>query len=790
MVFRRNGPVFLLIAAGIQAGLLTCGCKPEKTNASREQSSSQPVEQIQKQEAEFDSSIWRDEVLAQKYEKTFTKLADDFRKAEEKLEALARFEFQGIRIPKAKGAPTKYDLDIQLQGFDDTEGFNLDRVAWQKAVAQFRDAGWSLTEVDWQHEEFVPGTNSTAAFSEFAFELHGEQAAQSNRFILKGRLAIEWSGSAAADGLFQARNITVSKLSLLERSGAPGFANQVSAAPDAAHVSATIDMHPLIVTDVNGDGHDDIIIAGVNRVLLNDGHANLQTVPLIKEENFYPVVGAGLIADFNGDGKLDFLTVANKGPFTRMLVLYPGDGSLPFSTPPVAAWELQRRAFQTFRLEGASVITAADIDHDGDLDVFVGQYKLPYVDGQLPTPYYDANDGYPSYLLLNDGNGHFSLAPPQPALQAKRNRRTLAASLVDINFDGHPDLITVNDFCGVDLFYNDGHGHFTDETSRLDQRHLFGMAHCFADFDRDGILDFLAIGMSIPTVRRLELMNAGRSDFPERTAKRKEMGHGNRLFLERSGRWIEPTFAKQLARSGWSWGVTAADFNNDGNIDVYVANGHVSGRSSEDYDSRYWTHDIYLGSSKPDPHLKRYLDGPLAELNAGKTSWSGYQHNCLFMDLGTNQYLNVAFLMGVAHETDCRAVVRADLNEDGKPDLIITEANWIGTPNTMQHRLMVHLNQLSSSNHWIGVKLASTGLSPIGAKVWAETANRTFVAEIVTGDSFQSQHPNTVHFGLGKAAQVDRLKVLWPNGNVSVLENPSIDTYHSLSPTPRRTDTR
>jgi hypothetical protein len=228
--------------------------------------------------------------------------------------------------------------------------------------------------------------------------------------------------------------------------------------------------------------------------------------------------------------------------------------------------------------------------------------------------------------------------------------------------------------------------------------------------------------------------------------------------------------------------VTAADFNNDGNIDVYVANGHVSGRSSEDYESRYWTHDIYLGSSKTDPDLKRYLDGPLAGLNAGKTSWSGYQHNCLFMDLGTNQYVNVAFLMGVAHETDCRGVVSADLNEDGKPDLIITEANWIGTPNTMQHRLMVHLNQLPSMNHWIGVKLGSTALSPIGAKLWAQTADRTFVAEIVTGDSFQSQHPNTVHFGLGKAKRVDQLKVLWPNGKVSVLENPPIDSYHWLSP--------
>jgi hypothetical protein len=239
-----------------------------------------------------------------------------------------------------------------------------------------------------------------------------------------------------------------------------------------------------------------------------------------------------------------------------------------------------------------------------------------------------------------------------------------------------------------------------------------------------------------------------------------------------------------LVRSGWSWGVGAFDFDNNGHTDVYIANGHVSGESSADYDSRYWTHDIYLGDSKDDPQLQRYLDGALQGLNTGKTSWNGYQHNALFVDLATNQYANVAFLMGVAHEADCRAVVIADLNEDGKPDLLVTESKWMGTPKIMRHQLLVHLNQLETGNHWIGVKLSSKtkGVSPIGAKVWARTAQRTFVAQVVTGDSFQAQHPNTVHFGLGKATRINELKILWPNGKIATLKDPEIDHYHSLSP--------
>src|SRR6185436_3622035 len=112
-----------------------------------------------------------------------------------------------------------------------------------------------------------------------------------------------------------------------------------------------------------------------------------------------------------------------------------------------------------------------------------------------------------------------------------------------------------------------------------------------------------------------------------------------------------------------------------------------------------WTHDIYLGSSREDPDLKRYLDAGLEGLNTGKTSWAGYLHNKLFLDLGSNQYVNAAFLMGVAHQSDCRAVVSADFNEDGRPDLVVTEAKWQGSPNRMWHRLLVHLNQVETTNH-------------------------------------------------------------------------------------------
>src|SRR2546427_8651179 len=109
------------------------------------------------------------------------------------------------------------------------------------------------------------------------------------------------------------------------------------------------------------------------------------------------------------------------------------------------------------------VLTCGDIDHDGDLDLFLGQYRVPTLGQALKPFYYDANDGYPAHLLLNDGHGNFTDAT-NGGFEAKRWRRTYSASFVDLNEDGDLDLLVVSDFAGMDLYRNNGHGQFTDVT--------------------------------------------------------------------------------------------------------------------------------------------------------------------------------------------------------------------------------------------------------------------------------------------------------------------------------------
>src|SRR5439155_388038 len=183
--------------------------------------------------------------------------------------------------------------------------------------------------------------------------------------------------------------------------------------------------------------------------------------------------GAELPAVKRIDASADYLCARFEG-----LVLFKGSAQGTFDEPGRLVWSANPH------LKYAQALTCGDIDGDGDLDVFLGQYKVPYTRGQMPTPYYDANDGYPAYLLLNDGQGNFTDATAAAGLEKKRWRRTYSASFADLDSDGDLDLLVVSDFAGVDLYRNDGRGRFTDVTREwVAEPRAFGMAHALADFN-------------------------------------------------------------------------------------------------------------------------------------------------------------------------------------------------------------------------------------------------------------------------------------------------------------------
>jgi hypothetical protein len=396
----------------------------------------------------------------------------------------------------------------------------------------------------------------------------------------------------------------------------------------------------------------------------------------------------------------------------------------------------------------------------------------------MPSPYYDANDGYPSYLLLNDGQGNFSFETAAAGLEAKRFRRTYASSFVDLDDDNDLDLLVISDFSGIDLYHNDGHGHFTDanDTLRAD-RHLFGMSASFADYDLDGRLDFFVAGMASTTARRLEAMGLGRAERPTMQKMRMRMAFGNRMYLARDDGWHEPGFRSQVARTGWTWGTTAFDFDNDGDPDLFAANGHISGKSTKDFCVSFWCHDIYDGESEPNEALGLLMGKRMKVLDTGSESWDGHQKNQLLMNIDGDGFVNVAFLLGVADAFDSRSAVSGDIDLDGRVDLVVVEDHGL-----KGQRLHVYRNRLETGNHWIGIRLLEegNGISPVGASVSVQTAEQTHVGRIVTGETVLGQHPTTLHFGLGSSTRVESIEVRWPNGMTRIVHDPKINRYHRI----------
>ncbi len=734
------------------------------------------TEKLQQREA-LDKQDWRAEMKAQEYEATFVNLWDRLRHGNHAWDIFKQFSFESIRLRKL-GPAEKCDWGIEKKQAT-LPGATLTFAQWKEHLAD-----WSAThrvlETEWHQEQFNPDSEDNPdAHSLFKIVIHAEANDASERVIIRAAVRVNWSDKKDEAGHWLPKKLEVTQLTLLRRRGAIPFkaGGELRVRRDNPQLTVerfptTVDPAPLIVRDLNGDGLPEIITTGSNLIYWNRGGLKFRPEQLINGmSGLFP--NAAAIADFTGDGKPDFLTI---GPSGKPL-LFHANARNRFPGPPTVGLQKNQNA----QLTDASAMAVGDVDGDGDLDCFVPQYLFPYANGRTPTPYYDSRDGLPAYLLINDGKGNFTDGTDAAGLAPKRHRRTYSASFIDFDEDGDLDLLVVSDFAGLDLYLNNGQGKFTDITARLgDSRYSFGMSHALSDFDGDGHLDIYMVGMGSTTARRLEHLGLGRKGFDSIQAARMKMGYGNRLLLgDGKGNFRQTPGNDRIARTGWAWGCTQWDFDNDGDRDLFIANGHLSGKSAKDYCSTFWRHDIYTPKIPQSGFVMNGLFNACKTNLGGNESWNGFEHNVLFLNEGKGRHTNIAFLMGLASEADCRSVVSADLDLDGRPDLLVVEIE--NQSGRRDGHVRIYHNQLNTKNNWIGVHLqCAPGTALFGAKVTLHHPNTSQTLPVITGDSWKAQHPTTLHFGLGKSKTINAIEVRWPNGKTTRLNTPEINRYHII----------
>jgi len=725
------------------------------------------VVKIEQQREEMDRKVWSEEVEAQKYEATFVALWDNLRAAKDKGSVFKAQALERLILGRP-GKPIPIAWGIEAVPLEDG-GVEVSAKEWPAWVDAWGAAGYEVVETEWHQQSFESKGGPRSVFS---FVIHAHQTSAGKRFIVRGKLHVTWTDIKDARGHFLPGPIEARDVRVLQREGQPFF--EPMAILDPRRDQAQVPMvDPLIAADINQDGLPEILLVGANLMYWNEGAGKFRRDLLCAQPGM-STPSSAVVADFNGDGRPDLLAA----PTARPPVLYEADVQGRFFGSP------RKLSSEIKRLENAVAIATGDVDGDGDLDVWITQYKTPYM-GNFPTPYYDANDSWPSYLLLNDGRGHFTDSTEAAGLGAKRHRRTWASSLVDLNGDNNLDLVVINDFAGLDYYLNDGRGRFTDVTHTLKgERGSFGMSHALADFDGDGRLDLYMTGMGSTTARRLERMGVGRAEFPEHQSHRMKLGYGNRMFLGDSrGGLAEAPFNDTISRTGWSWGCTALDADNDGRRDIYVTNGNVSGKTCKDYCTTFWRHDIFAKTTRATLALDTFYEKTVGAVGSGQMSWNGFEHNVLFLNGGNGSFENVAFLMDMAHEYDSRGALSEDLDGDGRAELLVIQQNLQEDGPGLRQKLHLYRNNWPGDNHWLGIRLRGRpGESPIGANIIVRYSGKTDQLPVVTGDSLKAQHSCTKLFGLGQTAAVEVVEVRWSNGKITRVENPAIDRYHVLRP--------
>ncbi len=494
--------------------------------------------------------------------------------------------------------------------------------------------------------------------------------------------------------------------------------------------------------DYDGDGDSDLFfvqsgpVPGApgkrpgNVLYRNDGKGKFTDVSAaagVGGEGF----GMGCAAaDFDNDGDQDIL-VTNFGPDQ----LFRNNGNGTFT-------EIAKQAGVAHPLWSTSA-AFADYDRDGWLDLLITNY----VDFTMASNKWcgdhirkiraychpDAYQGVPDVLYHNNHDGTFTDVTRKAGLNEPWGKG-LGVVFSDLDDDGDLDLYVAKDSVPNTLYRNDGNGTFTDVTLDSntgyseDGKPEASMGVDAGDYDNDGDFDLFMVHLS---------------------------GEVNELYRNLGGLRFDfatyPSGLGEVSLPFVGFGTNFFDFDNDGDQDIYVANGHIIDNIQLFNDSLKYAQRDFL----------------FENLGNGKFKDAGRQHGAYF----SQEYVG-------------RGMALADMDGDGDLDVAVSNSD---------QRAILLRNDGGNGRHWLRIKLRGTrsNRDGIGAKVSVTAGGKRQVDELRSGTSYLSQNELVVHFGLGPATRAEKVEIRWPSGIVQTLSDVPADrilqvTEAGTLPPPRK----